>query len=228
MNTVKGSTMSDFPPPNRPMHPKPTGTPQDEAAWSAPIPKTVKKPNKADEDKRTKLREMLSGEKVVLEFAASMVHPKMTTGIQQTRTSVGAVSKSSPALCWITETRLLIAFKNVHAEGRKMRDMAKMLAEPVNIFITPLGEIYDIQLTKFFKSNGMTITTRNSIYQFVGTAPSPTDLIPYLKDAKTPTSVPESSLSVDVPTQIRKFAELRDQGLITEEEFQVQKTKLLS
>ena len=220
--------MTDLPPPNRPMHPKPSGAPQGEAAWSSPSPKTVKKPNKSEEDKRTKLREMLSGEKVVLEFAASMVHPKMTTGIQQTRTSVGAVSKSSPTICWITETRLLIAFKNVHAEGRKMRDMAKMLAEPINIFITPLGEIYDIQLTKFFKSNGMTITTRNSLYQFVGTTPSPTDLIPYLKDAKTPTSTPESSLSVDVPTQIRKFAELRDQGLITEEEFQVQKTKLLS
>ena len=228
MNTVKGSAMTDFPPPNHSMHPRPTGTPQGEDAWLTPVPKTVKKPNKSEEDKRTKLSEMLSGEKIVLEFSASMVHPKMTTGIQQTRTSMGAVSKSSPTICWITETRLLIAYKNVHAEGRKMRDMAKLLAEPINIFITPLGEIYDIQLTKFFKSNGMTITTRNSLYQFVGTTPSPTDLIPYLKEAKTPTSAPESSLSTDIPTQIRKFAELRYQGLITEEEFQVQKTKLLS
>ena len=39
---------------------------------------------------------------------------------------------------------------------------------------------------------------------------------------------PATTVTMDIPTQIRKFAELRDQGLITEDEFQEQKTKLLS
>ena len=195
---------------------------------SPPPPQRVKKSNKTDDKKRIALKEILSGESVVVEFTASMVHPKMTTGIQQSRLSAGAVSKSSPTICWITETRLLIAYKNVQPESGTMMGFAKLLTERVNIFITPLEDIYDIQLTKFFKSNGMTITTRNSVYQLLRLTPSPTDLVPYLKDVRTPRNAPESSLSTDIPTQIRKFAELRDQGLITEDEFQKQKEKLLS
>jgi hypothetical protein len=38
----------------------------------------------------------------------------------------------------------------------------------------------------------------------------------------------EIGQSVDVPEQLRKFAELRDQGIITDEEFLEQKKKLLS
>ena len=41
-------------------------------------------------------------------------------------------------------------------------------------------------------------------------------------------TLPATTVTMDIPTQIRKFAELRDQGLITEDEFQEQKTKLLS
>jgi hypothetical protein len=37
----------------------------------------------------------------------------------------------------------------------------------------------------------------------------------------------ESNLT-DVPEQLKKFAELRDQGIITDEEFLEQKKKLLS
>ncbi len=33
---------------------------------------------------------------------------------------------------------------------------------------------------------------------------------------------------VDIPEQIRKFAELKEQGIITEEEFQAKKRELLS
>ena len=186
-----------------------------------------KQAEKSVEKKRVALDEALSGEEVVLEFAASMVHPKMTTGVQSSRTSFGAVAKASPTICLITKTRLLIAYKNVHPEGTKISDAAKLMSEPVNVFITSLDDIHDIQITQFGKSKGMTVTTRNSAYQFVSTSPIPSEIIPLLKSSLEVGKV-EVVQSVDVPEQLRKFAELRDQGIITDEEFLEQKKKLLS
>ena len=186
-----------------------------------------KQAEKSVEKKRVALDEALSGEEVVLEFTASMVHPKMTTGVQSSRTSFGAVAKASPTICLITKTRLLIAYKNVHPEGTKISDAAKLMSEPVNVFITSLDDIHDIQITQFGKSKGMTVTTRNSAYQFVSTSPIPSEIIPLLKSSLEVGKV-EIGLSVDVPEQLRKFAELRDQGIITDEEFLEQKKKLLS
>lgn len=186
-----------------------------------------KQAEKSVEKKRVALDEALSGEEVVLEFTASMVHPKMTSGVQSSRTSFGAVAKASPTICLITKTRLLIAYKNVHPEGTKISDAAKLMSEPVNVFITSLDDIHDIQITQFGKSKGMTVTTRNSAYQFVSTSPIPSEIIPLLKSSLEAGKV-EMGQSVDVPEQLRKFAELRDQGIITEEEFSEQKKKLLS
>jgi hypothetical protein len=186
-----------------------------------------KQAEKSVEKKRVALDEALSGEEVVLEFTASMVHPKMTTGVQSSRTSFGAVAKASPTICLITKTRLLIAYKNVHPEGTKISDAAKLMSEPVNVFITSLDDIHDIQITQFGKSKGMTVTTRNSAYQFVSTSPIPSEIIPLLKSSLEVGKV-EIGQSVDVPEQLRKFAELRDQGIITDEEFLEQKKKLLS
>lgn len=187
-----------------------------------------KQAEKSAEKKRAALDEGLSGEEVVLEFTASMVHPKMTSGIQSSRMSFAAVAKASPTICLITRTRLLIAYKNVHPEGNKISDAAKLLGEPVNVFITSLDDIYDIQMTQFGKSRGMTVTTRNSTYQFVTTSPSPPELIPLLKSSNEEVGRVAPAQSVDVPEQIKKFAELRDQGIITDEEFLEQKKKLLS
>jgi hypothetical protein len=187
-----------------------------------------KQAEKSVEKKRVALDEALSGEEVVLEFSASMVHPKMTSGVQSSRTSFGAVAKASPTICLITKTRLLIAYKNVHPEGTKISDAAKLMGEPVNIFITSLDDIYDIQMTQFGKSKGMTVTTRNSAYQFVSTSPIPSELIPLLKTSSVEVGRAAIAQSVDVPEQLRKFAELRDQGIITDEEFLEQKKKLLS
>jgi hypothetical protein len=156
-----------------------------------------------------------------------MVHPKMTTGVQSSRTSFGAVAKASPTICLITKSRLLIAYKNTHPEGTKISDAAKLMSEPVNVFITSLDDIHDIQITQFGKSKGMTVTTRNSAYQFVSTSPIPSEIIPLLKSSLEVGKV-EIGQSVDVPEQLRKFAELRDQGIITDEEFLEQKKKLLS
>ena len=186
-----------------------------------------KQAEKSVEKKRVALDEALSGEEVVLEFTASMVHPKMTTGVQSSRTSFGAVAKASPTICLITKTRLLIAYKNVHPEGTKISDAAKLMSEPVNVFITSLDDIHDIQITQFGKSKGMTVTTRNSAYQFVSTSPIPSEIIPLMKSSLEVGKV-EIGQSVDVPEQLRKFAELRDQGIITDEEFLEQKKKLLS
>ena len=186
-----------------------------------------KQAEKSVEKKRVALDEALSGEEVVLEFTASMVHPKMTSGVQSSRTSFGAVAKASPTICLITKTRLLIAYKNVHPEGTKISDAAKLMSEPVNVFITSLDDIHDIQITQFGKSKGMTVTTRNSAYQFVSTSPIPSEIIPLLKSSLEVGKV-EMGQSVDVPAQLRKFAELRDQGIITDEEFLEQKKKLLS
>ena len=186
-----------------------------------------KQAEKSVEKKRVALDEALSGEEVVLEFTASMVHPKMTTGVQSSRTSFGAVAKASPTICLITKTRLLIAYKNVHPEGTKISDAAKLMSEPVNVFITSLDDIHDIQITQFGKSKGMTVTTRNSAYQFVSTSPIPSEIIPLLKSSLEVGKV-EIGQSVDVPEQLRKFEELRDQGIITDEEFLEQKKKLLS
>ena len=186
-----------------------------------------KQAEKSVEKKRVALDEALSGEEVVLEFTASMVHPKMTSGVQSSRTSFGAVAKASPTICLITKTRLLIAYKNVHPEGTKISDAAKLMSEPVNVFITSLDDIHDIQITQFGKSKGMTVTTRNSAYQFVSTSPIPSEIIPLLKSSLEVGKVGVGQ-SVDVPEQLKKFAELRDQGIITDEEFLEQKKKLLA
>ena len=187
-----------------------------------------KQAEKSVEKKRIALDEAISGEEVVLEFTASMVHPKMTSGVHSSRASFGAVAKASPTICLITQSRLLIAYKNVHPVGNKISDAAKLMSEPVNVFISPLDEISDIQMTQFGKAKGMTLTTRNTAYQFVSTDPIPSELIPFLKSSNAEVGRGDNAQSVDVPEQIKKFAELRDQGIITDEEFLEQKKKLLS
>ena len=189
----------------------------------------LKKQAAKSADKKTAaLNDVLSGESVVLEFKASMVHPGRVSGIQSSKVGLGAAMGASPAICWITETRLLIAFKNMHAESTKISDGIKLLAEPVNVYIAPLNEISDIQLNKFGKSNGMTLTTRNAVYQFVLTDPSPSEIMPYLKSSENIVKQTNITAPLDIAGEIKKFAELRDQGLITEDDYQDQKRKLLS
>jgi hypothetical protein len=180
------------------------------------------------EKKRLALGDVLAGETVVIEFSASMTQPKMVSDLKSTRLTLEAVAKSSPALCWITQSRLLVAYKNVHLEGSKISDGLKLIAEPVNVFITSLEEIFDLQVIRFGKSDGMVITTRNSICQFVSTNPTVSELVPLLKPSINKSETKDNSTIIDIPEQLRKFAELRDNGIITEEEFLEQKKKLLS
>jgi hypothetical protein len=83
-------------------------------------------------------------------------------------------------------------------------------------------------MTQFGRAKGMTLTTRNTAYQFVSTEPIPSELIPFLKSSNAEVGGSDNAQSVDVPEQIKKFADLRDQGIITDEEFLEQKKKLLS
>ncbi len=46
--------------------------------------------------------------------------------------------------------------------------------------------------------------------------------------AATPGPAPETPATVDVVQRLKQFAELRDQGILTEEEFTAQKAKLLA
>jgi Short C-terminal domain len=48
------------------------------------------------------------------------------------------------------------------------------------------------------------------------------------KFKKAESTAPSSPAADDIPAQIRKLAELRDQGILSEDEFTAKKTELLS
>ena len=51
---------------------------------------------------------------------------------------------------------------------------------------------------------------------------------PQLQQSQTIIQPIKRTQSIDIPEQIRKFAELKEQGILTEEEFQTKKRELLS
>jgi hypothetical protein len=77
----------------------------------------------------------------------------------------------------------------------------------------------------------VTITTQNTVFQAKVTklyAKQVSDIITgHINDHRQKVSVPSESRNVDIAEQIKKFADLKDQGIITEEEFIEQKQKLL-
>lgn len=75
---------------------------------------------------------------------------------------------------------------------------------------------------------GLLITTLHNCYQFASTNPEPRVVLSKLNQPKQAIKVTIENNLADVPEQLRKFAELRDQGTITDEEFLEQKKKLLS
>lgn len=75
---------------------------------------------------------------------------------------------------------------------------------------------------------GLLITTLHNCYQFASTNPEPRVVLSKLNQSKQAIKVTIENNLADVPEQLRKFAELRDQGTITDEEFLEQKKKLLS
>jgi hypothetical protein len=58
-------------------------------------------------------------------------------------------------------------------------------------------------------------------------APAPDDQGPPPVEAAAPVAAAAPAEQVDVVEQLKRFAELRDQGILTEEEFAAQKAKLL-
>ncbi|OGO66767.1 MAG: hypothetical protein A2029_03205 [Chloroflexi bacterium RBG_19FT_COMBO_47_9] len=50
----------------------------------------------------------------------------------------------------------------------------------------------------------------------------------YLEHAPTPEAMPATDIKTDIPVMISKLADLRTQGVLTEDEFQQKKSELLS
>lgn len=72
------------------------------------------------------------------------------------------------------------------------------------------------------------------VYGFIGNDVHKNSLLKkgYLTSAqwenqRTPTPVPSNQSPKDLPSQLRELAELRDKGILTEDEFNKQKEKLL-
>jgi hypothetical protein len=186
---------------------------------------------KSDKKRATKrdfLLGSLNGETRLFEFEGEMTHPFYRSGVSDTRISMDGLTVS-PALCWITETRLLIAYKNTH--------MHFTGGDPlnINVYISNLSDIQDIKIfdhtfprSASGREIGLLITTLNNCYQFASTSPEPSVVLQKLNQPKQAIKVTIESNLTDVPEQLKKFAELRDQGIITDEEFLEQKKKLLS
>ena len=201
---------------------------------------------KSDKKRATKrdfLLGSLNGETRLFEFEGEMTHPFYRSGVSDTRITMDGLTVS-PALCWVTETRLLIAYKNTHMHFTggdplniipTLGDIGRRMTENLNVYISNLGDIQDIKIfdhtfprSASGREIGLLITTLNNCYQFASTSPEPSVVLQKLNQPKQAIKVTIESNSTDVPEQLKKFAELRDQGIITEEEFLEQKKKLLS
>lgn len=89
------------------------------------------KSDKKRELKRGMLRSSLGSEMCLFEFQGEMTHPFYRSVVSDTRITMDGFTVS-PAVCWVTETRLLIAYKNTH--------MHFTGGDPLNI-IPSLGDI---------------------------------------------------------------------------------------
>ena len=201
------------------------------------------KSDKKKELKRELLRSSLGSERSLFEFEGEMTHPFYRSGVGDTRITMDGLTVS-PALCWVTETRLLIAYKNTHMHFTggdplniipSLGDIGRRMTENLNVYIANLSDIHDVKIFDhtFSRSTsgrevGLLITTLNNSYQFASTTPEPSVVLSKLNQPKQAIKVTIENNAADVPEQLKKFAELRDQGIITDEEFLEQKKKLLS
>jgi hypothetical protein len=201
------------------------------------------KSDKKKELKRELLSSSLGSENCQFEFEGEMTHPFYRSGVGDSRITMDGLSVS-PALCWVTETRLLVAYKNTHMHFTggdplniipSLGDIGRRMTENLNIYIANLDDIHDVKIfdhtlprSTSGREVGLLITTLNNSYQFASTNPEPNVVLSKLNQPKQAIKVTIENSVVDVPEQLKKFAELRDQGIITDEEFLEQKKKLLS
>lgn len=116
-------------------------------------------------------------------------------------------------------------------------------------YITPMSKVNDIKLVTLFKdgSNNIQVYTDEKIFNFTLPAVGGSFKLSsgsqniankifhafmFAKNGNTFAGVSDSDVpketSGDIPSQIEKLAELKDKGIITEEEFQTKKQDLLS
>jgi len=98
----------------------------------------------------------------------------------------------------------------------------------------PLDEISSINFTISVTGSNIKVHSNNNVLEVMG-IPKNEDIEAFVKNTKQyiekykapVAAVSKSNNNLDIAEQIRKFAELRDQGILTEEEFTIQKKKLL-
>jgi hypothetical protein len=84
------------------------------------------------------------------------------------------------------------------------------------------GRVQRRQAERFAERDAQIVAQRNAAYeeQMAAQAPPPVQAPPPAQPAPTSTT--------DVVAQLKALAELKDQGILTEEEFAAQKSKILS
>jgi hypothetical protein len=76
---------------------------------------------------------------------------------------------------------------------------------------------------------GVRIIVMSQILTLKMVSPHPQDFVNFVMERinRPSSATNQPTVAVDVPTQLKKFAELKEQGVITDEEFLAQKKKLL-
>ena len=92
----------------------------------------------------------------------------------------------------------------------------------------PLSKVSAIEFSKnlFGKSINLTMSGNSAKMKWINKG-EPEALVNYVRENMGETASTTTS-SEDIPSQISKLAELKDQGVLTEEEFSLKKTELLS
>jgi hypothetical protein len=84
------------------------------------------------------------------------------------------------------------------------------------------GRVQRRQAAKFADRDAQIVAERNAAYQEQMDAQAPP-----APEAPAPAPAPAPEPQVDMITRLKELAELRDQGILTEEEFAAQKAKIL-
>ena len=125
----------------------------------------------------------------------------------------GILSKRKGILL-VTEKRAMIFGKKLFGYDLESFPLCKITAIEMSV-----GMIKQITLRK----------SRNSAYLTSITQGLPNGVVNYIRENMGETAaVPASAPAEDIPAQIQKLAALKDQGILTEEEFTSKKAELLA
>jgi hypothetical protein len=93
----------------------------------------------------------------------------------------------------------------------------------------PLSKITAIEMSKGMLGKKITLKmSGNSVEMKMINDGDPDALVNYIRENMGETAAPALAPAEDIPAQIQKLAALRDQGILTEEEFTSKKSELLA